>query len=191
MDLHYRHLRRRPGQETIVEAGRRRRLPSKSRHADEGRSGLPRRPAKLTNLAGQRKWKRDAPAPEGRRPHRALHLSQPILCVSCTRDPREPQSPLDRPDLTSRPDTLLAGFKLGRLTIPPAVVLAFCGYGACTNWDRFERLYRQGPRAMKDWLRSGWRADADVGQDDFDAVGRLRGRKGEDMRQLLAAFATQ
>lgn len=43
---------------------------------------------------------------------------------------------------------------------------------------------------MKDWLRAGWRADSNSGQDDFEAVGRLRGRKGEDMRQLLAAFAT-
>lgn len=81
------------------------------------------------------------------------------------------------------------GFKLGRLTIPPAVVFAFCGYGARSNWERFEMLYSDGPRAMRAWLRDGWKADD--AHLEFDAEGRQKGRKGEDMRELLAAFGPQ
>lgn len=82
----------------------------------------------------------------------------------------------------------MTGFKLGRLTIPPAVVLAFCGYGAQSNWERFEILYRQGPKAMKAWLRLGWKEDAS--HLEFEAIGKEKGAKGEAMRLNLASFAT-
>jgi hypothetical protein len=72
------------------------------------------------------------------------------------------------------------------MTIPPAVALSFCGFSSASNWDRFERLHRQGPKAMRDWLKEGWKEEPEALM--FDKEGRTLGQKGEEMRTSLGAF---
>ena len=80
-------------------------------------------------------------------------------------------------------------FKLGRLTLPPALVLSFCGYGKASNWERFEKLHTAGPAAMSAWLKGGWKETDPDAMDEF-AAGKPLGEKGERMRENLMAFAT-
>jgi hypothetical protein len=74
------------------------------------------------------------------------------------------------------------------MTIPPAVALAFCGFGASSNWDRFEHLHKQkqATKAMRDWLKEGWKEEPEALM--FDKEGRTLGQKGEEMRTSLGAF---
>lgn len=73
------------------------------------------------------------------------------------------------------------------MTIPPAVALAFSGFGAFSNWERFERLHKKGPKAMRDWLKDGWKEEPEALL--FEKEGKTLGQKGETMRDAWAAFA--
>ncbi|KAL7415350.1 hypothetical protein BDY24DRAFT_382617 [Mrakia frigida] len=85
-------------------------------------------------------------------------------------------------------------FKLGRLTIPPAVALSFCGYGKDSNWARTEELFlskdgkSSSPKRAREWLKEGWKLEEPSILEEFEAKGKRLGQKGEAMRAALASF---
>jgi len=50
-------------------------------------------------------------------------------------------------------------FKIGRVTVPPRIVLASCGFGNPDKgrWERVEKMRKEG--TIKDFLRGGWKTD--------------------------------
>ncbi|KAJ9107559.1 hypothetical protein QFC21_001018 [Naganishia friedmannii] len=73
-------------------------------------------------------------------------------------------------------------FKVGRITVPPRVVLSFCGYGDQSNWDRAEKIITGSKDKGKKWLQGGWKDEAEeVGKEfaehELNKKGRLAGGK--------------
>ncbi|KAI5455306.1 hypothetical protein NCC49_000121 [Naganishia albida] len=73
-------------------------------------------------------------------------------------------------------------FKIGRLTVPPRVVLSFCGYGSPMNWDRAEKLITGNADRGKKWLQGGWKDEPEeVGREfsehELNKKGREAGAK--------------
>ncbi|GHJ86141.1 hypothetical protein NliqN6_2543 [Naganishia liquefaciens] len=69
-------------------------------------------------------------------------------------------------------------FKIGRLTVPPRVVLSFCGYGDASNWDRAEKLITGSTDRGKKWLQGGWKDEAEeIGKEFAEHPLNVRGRE--------------
>lgn len=81
--------------------------------------------------------------------------------------------------------------KIGRLTIPPAVVLSACAYGTEADYKRYLALQKQGPKAMVKYLKGGWKEDPDAvaAVERFAAQGKATGDQGEAMRQILEQYS--
>jgi hypothetical protein len=81
--------------------------------------------------------------------------------------------------------------KIGRLTIPPAVVLSACAYGTEADHARYLALQKQGPKAMVKYLKGGWKDDPDAvaAVERFAAQGKAAGDQGEAMRRILEQYA--
>ncbi|KAJ9115016.1 hypothetical protein QFC22_005344 [Naganishia vaughanmartiniae] len=73
-------------------------------------------------------------------------------------------------------------FKVGRITVPPRVVLSFCGYGSPSNWDRAEKIITGSQDRGKKWLQGGWKDEAEeVGKEfadhELNRKGKVAGGK--------------
>ncbi|KAL7415349.1 hypothetical protein BDY24DRAFT_382616 [Mrakia frigida] len=76
-------------------------------------------------------------------------------------------------------------FKIGRLTLQPALVLSYCGFGKEANWIRSLALVKAGKLQSCEFLRGGWKQEIGL-MEEFD--GRRNGAKGEILRDTLSQF---
>lgn len=77
-------------------------------------------------------------------------------------------------------------FKIGRLTLPPSLVLSYCGFGKPSNWSRTAALVKAGKQSSAAWLKGGWRDELGV-LEEF-GNGKRNGAKGEILRDTLTRF---
>lgn len=75
-------------------------------------------------------------------------------------------------------------WKVGRRTIPPAVVLSFNGYGKAANWARTEKLIKGGRKATAKWLTEGWKEEEGV-LEEFEAEGKRRAEELKGWRAVM------
>ncbi|KAJ9123196.1 hypothetical protein QFC22_001389 [Naganishia vaughanmartiniae] len=73
-------------------------------------------------------------------------------------------------------------FKVGRLTVPPRVVLSYCGYGNQSNWDRAQKIIIGSKDGGKKWLQGGWKDETEeVGKEfvehELNEKGKIAGGK--------------
>ncbi|KAH8078028.1 hypothetical protein HD553DRAFT_346409 [Filobasidium floriforme] len=81
-------------------------------------------------------------------------------------------------------------FKIGRLTIPPSVVLSLGGHGTPANNARFAAIHAGGPRAVVKYLKGGWKEDDEAVKvvESYQQQGKALGDRGDVIRTALEDF---
>lgn len=67
--------------------------------------------------------------------------------------------------------------------------------GKPSNWARTDALLSQAKpkgstKAAREWLKEGWKLEVPSPLEEFEAEGKERGRRGEEMRVAMGELAT-